>query len=304
MAAAPVPVGLALGMGGARGFCHVGVFRALDELGISVDRVSGSSMGALVGAAWAAGRLDALEDWARSLTRTKFLGYIDLRLSGGGFVAGNEIPRLLDELGIPLAIEELGCPFGAVATDLQTGREVWFSRGEIRPAIRASVSIPGVLTPVHHGGKWLVDGALSDPVPVMGCRALGSGPVLAVDPNGFGPAGFWTPPAPSAGLTGPLMAHLRAGSQAVGLGSWLAAPEPAPPAAVPPHYMDVIWASVDIVSSAVMRMRLAASPPDLMLEVPLRDLSILEFEKAAEAIEAGHRAVMASADEIGALAGL
>nr|WP_226898321.1 patatin-like phospholipase family protein [Mangrovicoccus algicola] len=290
-------------MGGARGFCHIGVLRALDELGVRVDRVAGCSMGALVGVAWAAGRLDAFEDWARSLTRTKFLGYIDLRISGGGLVAGAEIPRLLDRLGIPAEIEALERPFGAVATDLQTGREVWFGRGPLRPAIRASVSIPGVLTPVHHDGRWLVDGALSDPVPVMGCRALGPGPVLAIDPNGFGPEGFWTPPGPSGTVTGTLMDHLRAGGLAMGLGGWMGPAEPAPPAAVPPNYMDVIWASVDIVSSGVMRMRLAAAPPDLLLEVPLRDLSILEFEKAAAAIDAGHAAVMARAEEIRAMAG-
>nr|WP_253949260.1 patatin-like phospholipase family protein [Mangrovicoccus sp. HB161399] len=292
-------------MGGARGFGHVGVFRALDDLGIAVDRVAGSSMGALAGAVWAAGQLGAFEDWARGLTRTNFMRYVDLRLSGGGIVAGNEIPRLLDMFGLPERIEELERPFGAVATDLRTGRVVWFASGPLRPAVRASVSIPGVLAPVHHGGQWLVDGALSDPVPVAGCRMLGDGPVLAVDPNGFGPAGFWTPPEPAAARGRAWLGPLRAGGQAAGLGAWLGAPDAALPSGPSaPHYMDVVWASVDIVAASVMRMRLAAAPPELMLELPLRDLGILEFDRAAEAIDAGHRAVMARAGEIRALAGM
>lgn len=297
------PVGLALGMGGARGFCHIGVLRELDAMGIAVDRVAGCSMGALIGVAWAADRLDALEDWALGLTRTKFLGYIDLRISGGGLVAGNEIARLLDTLGIPDTFEELPRSFRSLATDLNTGREVWFESGPLRPAIRASVAIPGVLTPMHHEGRWLADGALVDPVPVMGCRAMGAGPVLAIDPNGADTSGFLQPAGPATGLSTSMMTHIRADGKAMGLSSWLTPVEETAPVAVPPNYMDVIWASVDILSAAVMRLRHAASPPDHFIGVPLRHMSILEFERAAEAIEAGRQAVRDAAEEICALTG-
>lgn len=155
-------VGLALGSGGgARGWCHIGVLRALDELGVRPSMVAGCSMGSLVGVAWAADRLDALEDWVRSLTPPgRFLGLIDIRPLSGGLVEAGEIEVLLRDLGIPDRIEDLPCPFAAVATDMETGREVWLRDGPTYASVRASVGIPGVMSRCNwtDAGCWMVVG--------------------------------------------------------------------------------------------------------------------------------------------------
>ena len=157
--------GLALGSGGARGWCHVGVLRVLEKNGIEPDVVAGCSMGALVGAAWAAGKLDALEEWGRSLTPSRFLLHMDPALRHGGLMGGKAILDLLKEIGLPERIEDLEKPFIAVATDMETGREVWLQDGDLLDAIRASVSIPGVLSAHKVGSRWMLDGGMISPVP-------------------------------------------------------------------------------------------------------------------------------------------
>ena len=177
-------VGLALGSGAARGWSHIGVIEALAEAGIEPDVVCGCSIGALVGAAYVAGELPALKDFAQSLTWREIARMLDVRLSGGGLIGGQEIVAFLRKLKISAPIARYGKPFAAVATDLQTGREIWLREGPIEEAVRASVSIPGILSPARHGDRWLVDGGLVNPVPVSVCRALGADVVIAVNLNG------------------------------------------------------------------------------------------------------------------------
>ncbi|HEY5830878.1 MAG TPA: patatin-like phospholipase family protein, partial [Hyphomicrobiaceae bacterium] len=177
-------VGLALGSGAARGWSHIGVIEALAEAGIEPDVVCGCSIGALVGAAYVAGELAALKDFAQSLTWREIARMLDVRLSGGGLIGGQEIVAFLRKLKISAPIARYGKPFAAVATDLQTGREIWLREGPIEEAVRASVSIPGILSPARHGDRWLVDGGLVNPVPVSVCRALGADVVIAVNLNG------------------------------------------------------------------------------------------------------------------------
>lgn len=303
-------VGLALGMGGARGWCHLGVLAELAEMGVAIDRIAGCSMGALVGAAWATGRLGALEDWARSLTRTRMLGYMDFRPSGGGLIGGGEIIKLLERLEITGNIEDLPRPYRALATDLESGREVWFDHGPLIDAVRASIAMPGVLHPARHQGRWLVDGALVDPIPVMGCRTMGVGPVIAVDPNGYGSETFWTPKDVPQSLTSTLMSQVRSLGGVTDWFSWGGAAEAgegiaaeAEPArrAAPPNYVEVLSVSWDILIAGVLRMRLAASPPEVLIRVPLRGMNVLELDRAEEAIEAGRAATREKADEITAL---
>ena len=170
-------LGLALGTGGARGWCHIGVLRALDEMGVRPDVVAGSSMGALVGAAYAGGALDALEDWARALTPRRVWSLIDMRLTGGGLVGGTSIAKMLEEIGLDCRIEDLSLPFIAVAADLSSGQEVWLQEGPLASATRASVAIPGILSPVCIDGRWLIDGGVVNPVPItpFDCRRCPGG---------------------------------------------------------------------------------------------------------------------------------
>ena len=291
-------LGLALGSGGARGWCHIGVLQELKAQGIEADMVAGSSMGALVGAAWAAGCLDALEDWACALTRAKFLGYLDLRLSAGGWLGGAAVSEVLAELGLPETFSDLAKPCLAVATDMSSGREVWLSEGPLAPAIRASISIPGVFSPQELDGRWLLDGGLVNPVPNSAARALGADVILAVNPNGRdGP--LW-----QAEPSQPLWQRLGAGAMRDTL------PEPVArllpeetEARAGPAYVDVVSTSIDILTEYLRKTREAADPPHLTLNARLGDISVMEIYRAEEAIEEGRRIVRDAADRLDTLLG-
>ena len=164
-------IGLALGSGAARGWAHVGVLRALARLGIHPDVVAGCSIGALVGAAYAAGELDSLEEWVRGFTRLQVMSLLDPAFSGGLF-RGDKVFGIAEERVGELTFEQLQVPFACVATELENGRERWLQQGPVMSAVRASCSIPGMFVPVQLDGRWLVDGAVVNPVPVSLCRAM------------------------------------------------------------------------------------------------------------------------------------
>lgn len=275
-------LGIALGSGGARGWCHIGVLRELDAMGIEPDVVAGCSMGALVGAAWACGRLDALEEWAHSLTQARMISYADLRLENGGLLRGGTVREMLADLELPEHIEDLGKPFIAVATDMATGHEVWIQRGSLFDAIRASISIPGLFSPHNIGGKWLLDGGLVNPVPSSACRALEADETISVNPNAkFGR--LWEPrdsfydKLRSAGWVDKLPDPVRDLLQ---------------PADTPgPNSLDVLSTSIDIMTEFVRKTRSASDPPNIALEADLNDMSVLELFRAEKAIEEGHRIV-------------
>ncbi len=286
-------LGLALGSGGARGWCHIGVLRELDRQGVQPDVVAGCSMGALVGAAWAAGRLDQLEDWARGLTQARFLGYLDPGLARGGLVQGRAITGILTEIGLPERIEDLSRPFLAVATDMSTGREVWLQRGPLAEAVRASVSIPGVFAPQHLDGRWLLDGGLINPVPTSAVRALGATRCIAVNPNCKHGRKLWTPePAQDfwdrLGITD-LKAQLP-DALAGFIGDSQKERGPA--------YMDVVSTSIDIMTEFLRKSREAVDPADVMLEPDLGEIAVMDLFRAAEAIGEGARVAEAAAARI------
>jgi NTE family protein len=175
-------IGVALGSGSARGWSHIGVLRTLIDAGIEPDIVCGSSIGALVGAAYVDGDLDRLEEWTRSLTMQTVIGFLDFSL-GSGLIKGEKLIEFFRSHFVDRDITELPLPFGAVATDLQSGREIWLREGPVSDAVRASIALPGLFTPYRYQEKWLVDGGLVNPVPVSLCRAMGADWVIAVDTN-------------------------------------------------------------------------------------------------------------------------
>ncbi len=290
------PIGLALGSGGARGWCHIGVLRGLEAAGLGPARVAGASMGALVGAAWAAGRLDALADWALGLTPARFIALLDPRPASGGLVAGREILKVLTEIGLPERIEDLPVPFAAVATDMATGREVWLRRGPLAAAVRASVAIPGVLSPVRLDGRWMLDGGLTNPVPVSVARALGAEAVIAVNPNARLDGLLWKAPAARSSWHA-LADGLPAGVKAQ-IGSLL--PGPVEDEA-PPHLLDVVSVAIDVMTEQIRRARLAGDPPDLLLPASLAEMSVFDFHRAGAAIAEGERMVAAAGPQVAAL---
>src|SRR5579871_928530 len=177
-------IGLVLGSGSARGWSHIGVIDSLRDAGIEPEIVCGTSMGALVGAAYVAGHLDKLRQWAEAATWRDVVALMDVRLSGGGLMSGSLIVGFLRELGLTHAIEACSKRYAAIATDLVSGREVWLQSGPLDEAVRASIALPGIFAPVKYGDTWLVDGGLSNPVPVSVCRALGADTIIAVNLNG------------------------------------------------------------------------------------------------------------------------
>jgi NTE family protein len=280
-------IGLALGSGSARGWAHIGAIRALEERGVKADIVCGSSVGALVGGAYASGELDKLEKWVTSLAWTTVLRLMDLTWKGG-LISGNRLFTLFrNNLFEKRDIADLPVKFGAIATELATGRELWLQHGDLLDAVRASCAMPGLFAPVVRDGVVLVDGGLVNPVPVSMCRALGADIVIAVDLS-WGKLGPYRErgekPPPPREVPG-WLTKLRSG--------WLErSKRAAKAAAVPvPSIFEVFNTSLDIVEQRVARSRLAGDPADVLLTPLLPDFGTMEYHRATEAIAEGRLSV-------------
>jgi NTE family protein len=283
-------IGLALGSGGARGWCHIGVLEELDRIGVRPGVIAGTSMGALVGVAWASGKLDELKQWVGELTPRRFLGLIDPRFKGG-LVEAQEITRMLADIGVPERLEDLDFPFTAVATDMRTGREIWFDEGPTYPAVRASVGIPGVMTPLWHEGMWLLDGGLVNPVPVSAVFAKRAEFIIAVNPNAKRPGRAWKDEAREDEAGSWLEMLPPAISEALGLNGSDAGRDA-------PNYFTVLNASIDIMTEQIRRARFAGEPPHVVLDAAFEDLTVLELFRGDEAIAEGRRMVKDKEEEI------
>ncbi len=288
-------VGLALGGGAARGWAHIGVIKALKDAGIEPSIIAGTSIGAVVGGCYAAGKLDELEAWARSLTKRRVFSLMDLSFGGRGIINGARLRKLLEsDLG-PLGIDDLGIRFSAVATEIRTGHEIWLTKGRLVQAMRASYALPGIFEPVRVGGRWLMDGALVNPVPVSTARAMGARLVIGVnlqsDVYGRGAvvpmhgtdedddmdALRFTEPAPRNSFLGARLAFNRQALKDVKGG--------------PPGIPTVMMEAFNIVQDRISRARLAGDPPDVLLGPKLARIGLFEFHRAAEAIDLGREAV-------------
>ena len=291
-------IGLALGSGSARGWAHIGAIDALTEAGIEPDIVCGTSIGALVGAAYVAGRLAELRQWAEAATWREIIGLIDVRFSGGGLIDGKEVVQFLRRLEIGAPIESYPKAYAAIATDLATGREIWLQSGPIHEAVRASIALPAIFSPARIDDKWLVDGGLSNPVPVSVCRALGADVIIAINLNGdlLGRR-FEAQPdasAPTASAHVPheffdrVLSHLppamREQTAQIAL-------QLLPKERSAPGYFDVLANSINIMQDHITRTRLAGEPPHVMLLPRLRDMGLMEFDRAKEAIAEGRTCV-------------
>ena len=283
-------IGLALGSGSARGWAHIGAIRALEERGVKPDLVCGSSIGALVGAFYAAGELDKLETWVTSLAWTTVLRLMDLTWRGG-LIRGNRLFNLFRATFEDRDIAGLPILYGAVATELTSGREVWLREGKVLDAVRASCAMPGLFTPVMRNDAMLVDGGLVNPVPVSMCRALGADLVIAVDLS-WGKLGPYrdrdrikngdVAPAPRE-IPG-WIGRLRSG--------WLERMKSKVKQEVAfPSIFEVFTTALDIVEMKVARSRLAGDPADVMITPLLPDFGTMEFHRAQEAIAEGRAAV-------------
>lgn len=279
-------VGIALGSGSARGWAHVGVIRALEQAGIEPDLVCGTSIGALVGAAYAAGELDAFEHWLRRLGVKDVLSFLDLGLSGGVF-KGERLMEFFRTNFIDRPVEELLKPFGTVAAALRTGTEVWLREGSTVDAIRASLALPALFPPVIHEGRLLVDGGLVNPVPVSLARAMGADIVIAVDlSSDILGRHFRVSPELEAGT-----ARVSEWRQVLSEKLGAIFPKRGEESPRPPSMIDVVASSIDIMQVRISRSRMAGDPPDVVVAPHVAHLGLLDFHRADVAIEEGKRAV-------------
>ena len=282
-------IGLALGGGAARGWAHLGVLRALAKEGIEPQIVAGCSIGAFVGAAFAAGDLAKLTDWARALKWQDVVSLLDVSLRGG-LIRGQKLVQFFERNFVDRDFSELDLKFACVATELETGREIWLREGSVSAAVRASIALPGLLTPIVHQGRLLVDGALVNPVPVSLCRAMGADVVIAVDLGSDVVGRSWRQ-APAEDETGTgwterLLGRLGFfGNSGGGSGqTGVSAPNL-------PSLLTVLTSSINIMQVRIARSRLAGEPADVQLSPRLGHLGPMDFHRADEAIIEGEAAV-------------
>lgn len=290
-------IGLALGGGVARGWAHIGAVQRLEELGLAPNIVCGTSVGALVGGVWLAGKLPELEAWTRSLTKRRMLSYVDLAMNGSGLMMGQRLRRVLTTHISEARIEDLPAAFVAVTAEMSTGHEVWIQRGLLTEAIEAAYALPGVFPPRAVNGRWVVDGALVNPLPVSVCRALGARMVVAVglhaDAFGRSVAARRDRYDASEGLDADDLSATKGGiveRQLIG--------RLFKPSGTTPGLGSVMLASFNIVMDRITRSRLAGDPPDVLISPKVGHLSLVDFDKADELIRLGREAVDEQASAI------
>jgi NTE family protein len=304
-------IGLALGGGAARGWAHIGVIEVLTEAGYGPDVIAGTSIGAVVGGCFCAGKLPQLAEFATTLTKRRVVGLMDFHIGGAGLIAGGRLKRLLERDLAGTRIEDLPHRFVAIATELGTGHEIWLTRGPVVEALRASYALPGVFDPVKLGGRWLMDGALVNPVPVTAARAMGADVVICVNLNsdlaGRGTTIQSHPADPDpeilpeidvrptsrwlGGITGAAR-RMRGmvGRQAQGKSGYDR-----------PGLAGVMVDAFNITQDRISRSRLAGDPPDVMIGPKLGRIGLFDFHRAQDIVELGRQAARRSLDDIAAM---
>jgi NTE family protein len=300
-------IGLVLGGGAARGFAHIGVLRALLAHGIRPDVITGTSIGAVVAGLFAAGELDAFEEWCRQLTRRRVLGYLDLRFGGSGLIGGGRLARKLEEALGDRSFADLPMRLAAIATEIGTGHEIWLTRGRLAEAMAASYALPGIFPPKLIGGRWLMDGAMVNPLPISAARALGARLVIAVNLNAdnFGRGTIIQDHGPDAAddarrAQRELDRHRHSVFRPDRLirRQFFSAPDG-------PALSTVMVEAFQVMQDRITRSRLAGDPPDVMINPRLGRINLFDFHRAGETIaigaEAAEKSIEAISESIAAL---
>ncbi|MEE4246731.1 MAG: patatin-like phospholipase family protein [Kangiellaceae bacterium] len=298
-------IGVALGSGAARGICHIGILNQLANLDIRPTVVCGTSVGALVGAAYATGHLQSLTEWFSDQSTTTLIRHLDLNFfSSGGIADGEAFIHFLKTKYGDYQIEDLPIPFAAIACDMQSGREVWITEGSIWDAVRASAAYPGLLTPVQRNGQWLVDGGIVNPVPVSVCRALGASHVIAVNLN----RDLTNPQPKSKNTTKQVTTSANKSMTFISkvssqlkqtLNDRLPIQRRTKDGA--PGILDVISGTINIMQDRITRSRLAGDPPEVMLAPNVANVGFLETERSAELIAEGANCVTRNQEQLSTL---
>lgn len=297
-------IGIALGSGSSRGWAHIGILRALADMGIHPDIVTGCSVGSIVGAAYAAGNLDRLEEWVLSLTKLELMRFFELNASFNGFVKRDKLQQFFHKhvCAEDLSIDKLTHTFATVSTNLENGREIWFTDGSVLDAVWASIALPGLFAPYRHQNQWLVDGGLVNPVPISLCRALGAEVIIAVNLNGnvarryahhtqkSRPVRSAEKPAPAPDKNSNKVENL-VDTLTTSLREYSAVLFPENDKETTPGLMEALAASINIMQDKITRSRMAGDPPEILLSPRLENIGLLEFFRAEEAINEGRKSV-------------
>jgi NTE family protein len=291
-------IGLALGSGSSRGWAHIGIIKALADLGIVPDIVCGTSIGALVGASYLSNNLDDLEQWACSLTKFEIAKFFEINMSLNGFIDTHRLHHFLNKYVATdsAIIEKFSKQYAAVSTDLETGKEIWLTKGSVLEAVWSSVSLPGLFPAIKTNDRWLVDGGLVNPVPVSTCRALGADIVIAVDLNGDILGKHFKrslPPQKKEGMMSKINDLVREYKPSIF--------DVNKNSESPPNLFDAIASSINITQDRITKSRMAEDPPDILLSPKLSHIKLLEFYRAKEAIDEGRKCVQNNMIDLNAI---
>lgn len=275
-------VSLVLGSGGARGLTHIGVIRWLEEHNYEIKSISGCSIGSLIGGAYAAGKLDVLEQWMCSITKTDIVSLLDFSWGGSGLFKGDKIINTLMDLIGNIQIEDLPIPYTAVAADIDAEKEIWLNSGSLFDAIRASVSLPLFFTPFDYNGIKLIDGGVLNPVPIAPAFNDTTDLTIAVNLGGF-PIKAPKKERPSTQSSNAsfqnkieeFIQKMKAKSEDESPQNW--------------GMYEVADKAFDAMQSTIARQKLAAYPPDIEIEIPRNACGTLEFDRSAEMIALGYQ---------------
>ncbi|WP_349629990.1 patatin-like phospholipase family protein [Bradyrhizobium tropiciagri] len=309
-------IGLALGGGAARGFAHIGIIKTLLAHGIVPNVVVGTSIGSVVGGAYAAGHIETLEKWARGLQPRSVLGYLDIRLNGSGLIGGTKLAAEIEAALGKSMIEDLPIKFASVATEVRTGHEIWLTQGPLVDAMRASYALPGIFAPVLIGDRWLVDGALVNPVPVSAARALGAEIVIAANLSSDVFAHSTTiynhgaVPTPEVTVAVTAEPEVESEPPKRRFGRFFSAERTVKReffgSATRPGISSVMVDAFNIMQDRITRARLAGDPPDMLISPRVGQIGWFDFHRAddliAHGIRAAERAIGAIEEAIEVLA--
>lgn len=276
-------VSLVLGSGGARGLAHIGVIRYLEEQGYRIESISGSSMGALIGGIYATGKLEVYAEWVSALEKIDILRLLDINFSSGGFLRGDKVIRALRDLIGDHRIEELPIAYTAVAADLKRQREVWLKSGPLFDAIRASIAIPTLFTPVRHENRLLVDGGLVNPVPIAPTIRDDTDIAIAVD-------------ASAADEKDIRHSHRNRPEEGSSYRQQILdffdnmnlLPKIESKGEKAMDTMEILTNSIEVMQSMITRFQLAANTPDILIRIPQNIATFYEFHHAEELIAFGY----------------
>jgi len=296
-------IGLALGSGSSRGWAHIGVLEVLEENAIPVDLITGTSIGAYVGSAYSAGGLEAIRDYALQMDWRGILANVDVVFPRSGFIDGKRVLKEFEKLTSVTTFEELNLPTYLVAANLVDGKQVVMSSGDLITAIRASISIPGVLTPAKRDGTWLIDGGVANPLPVSVAREQGATLVIAVDLNAEIISGRQRSQERDVqeAVESKQIDVLKGWAERYGLAgnrftskleNWFSRDETAP------HILNVLGDSLNIMQQQITIANLRACKPDVLIQPKVGDLRMFDFDQGERAIQAGRDAAKQALPEI------